>query len=121
MLWIRSSFTAAAVVALFTAAPACSKKQVGGSVNCEVQSREAVVCEVSETKGTDEIEVCWDFQIECGNGTIMNAPRSCQKVKDGGTEKMNIPTAQMTNVDKCGGPAPKATVSNLTINGKAVK
>lgn len=89
-------------------------------VECRTVETPAVECTVTEVKGTMEVEACWDFEVTCGNGAVVTAERTCQKVKDGATENVTIPADKLTGVDKCGGDAPQAKVSNLTLNGKAV-
>jgi hypothetical protein len=91
------------------------------SVNCLTVQGPAVECDVSQTLGKGEVEACWDFEVTCGNGEVVKAPRTCQKVKDGGTAKATIPGDKLANVEKCGGEGPVGKVSNLTLNGKAVE
>jgi hypothetical protein len=105
-----------AVGALFAFA-GCKRENVKVEVLCETVEGPAVNCDVKQTEGKSEIDVCWDFSVTCANGTKVDAPRSCTKVKDGGTTKHVIPGDKLTNVEKCDGE-PKATVSNLTINGE---
>ena len=107
-------------LALFTAA-GCGE-EVNVNIHCITVATPAVECNVTQTVGKGEVEACWDFAVECGNGAVVTAPRTCQKVKDGGTEKVTIPGDVLTGLDKCGGTSPpKATVSNLTLNGKAAE
>ncbi|MDQ3367778.1 MAG: hypothetical protein M3680_20330 [Myxococcota bacterium] len=92
---------------------------VSAHVNCVTTAAPAVECDVQQTKGTSEIEVCWDFAITCANGAVVKAANTCQKVKDGGTTKVTIPADRLDGVDKCGGDQPPTgTLANLTINGK---
>jgi hypothetical protein len=103
------------------AAAACGgdKTKLGAKVDCQVPTPASVECEVKQTAGKQEIEVCWDFSIECRNGAKLTAPNTCQKVKDGGTEKVSIPRSAIDNADSCGGDGPPtAKVANLTIDGK---
>ncbi|MEJ7597545.1 MAG: hypothetical protein WKG01_06510 [Kofleriaceae bacterium] len=97
----------------------CSES-VSAHVNCLTTAAPAVECTVTQSKGKSEIEACWDFSVTCDNGSVVTAPRTCAKVKDGGTEKVTIPGDKLTGIDKCGGskpPTPK--LENLTLNGKA--
>ena len=87
------------------------------SVNCETVAGPAVNCDVKQLEGKKEVEVCWDFSVTCNNGTTVKPPRSCAKVKDGGETKYVIPSDKLAGAEKCDG-GPKATVSNLTIDGK---
>lgn len=98
------------------AATGCESVNV--HVNCQT-TPDAVECTVHQTAGKAEVEACWDFTVTCGNGAKVTAPRTCQKVKDGGTEIVKIPLEKLSGVDKCAGDAPKAELSNLTIDGKA--
>ena len=86
-------------------------------VNCVTVAGPAVDCVVKQTKGKSEVDACWDFAVACGNGTSVVAPRTCQKVKDGGEAKVTIPGDKLPDVEKCD-RADKATLSNLTLNGK---
>jgi hypothetical protein len=96
--------------------PAC--ENVSATVNCVTTAVPSVECEVKETDGKTEVEVCWDFSVTCKNGTKIVPPRSCTKVKDGGAVKYTIPADKLPNVAQCDGE-PKAEMTNLTINGKA--
>jgi hypothetical protein len=96
----------------------CGEK-VAAQVNCVTTAAPAVECDVKQTKGKSEIEVCWDFDATCANGVEVKAPNTCQKVKDGGTVKVTIPADKLAGVDKCGGDKPpQAKMTNMTINGK---
>ena len=106
-----AKFLAAAVFLL----SGCESIKV--SVNCETVAGPAVDCDVKEIEGKKEVEVCWDFQVVCNNGTTVKPPRSCAKVKDGATTKFVIEKEHLEGAEKCDG-GPKATVSNLTIDGK---
>jgi hypothetical protein len=87
------------------------------NIQC-VTSEAAVECDLTQTVGKMEVEACWDFQVTCGNGAVVKAPRMCQKVKDGGTAKATMPSDKLTGRDKCAGDKPTAAISNLTIDGK---
>lgn len=90
------------------------------TVQCVTVETPAVECVVTETEGKAEVEACWDFEVTCGNGAVVKAERTCQKVKDGKSAKVTIPADKLTGVDKCGGDSPTAKVLNLTLNGKSV-
>lgn len=94
---------------------ACGSVKV--SVNCETVAGPAVECEVKQIEGKAEVDVCWDFAVTCNNGTKIQPPRSCAKVKDGGTTHYTIPSDKLKDAEKCDGGA-KAAVTNLTIDGK---
>ncbi|HEU0035540.1 MAG TPA: hypothetical protein VFQ53_33245 [Kofleriaceae bacterium] len=107
-----------ASLALLTSLAGCEQAKV--HVNCVTTAAPAVECEVTQTAGKSEVEACWEFVAECGNGTVVSAPKTCQKVSNGGTAKVTIPGDKLTNVDKCGGDKPpKAKLTNLTLNGQA--
>ncbi len=116
---MKSIFLGAVICGL-VALTGCGER-VNVSVNCVSTADPAVECEVVQKAGTSEVEACWDFFVECANGTVVEAPHTCQKVKDGATVKVKIPGAQLTNLDKCGGKGPpKGKLSNLTLNGTPV-
>jgi hypothetical protein len=106
------------IVVLFAVA-SCGE-QVNVHVACKTTAAPAVECSVEQTAGKSEVEACWDFFAECGNGVVVEAPHWCAKVEGGKTVKVTIPGNKLTNVDKCGGdPAKlKAKMTNMTINGK---
>jgi len=115
---MKKILIASALMTLFGLA-GCGK--TGVSVNCRTTGAPSVECEVKQTQGTSEIEACWDFEATCANGEVVKAPRSCEKLKDGGSAKVEITADKLENLAKCGGEGkPTAKVSNLTINGKAV-
>jgi hypothetical protein len=96
----------------------CGEK-VNVSVDCITTAAPAVECDVKQTKGKTEVEVCWDFSATCENGAVVKAARTCQKVKDGGTVKATITADKLDGIDKCGGTKPPtAKVDNLTLDGK---
>ena len=89
-------------------------------VNCVTTKDSTVECTVQQTSGKAEVEACWDFAVTCPNGTVVKAPRTCQKVSGGGTQKVTVPFDKLTNLDKCGGTGEStAALSNLTLDGKA--
>lgn len=99
-------------------------EEVNVTVNCETvaEPEVAVVCQIKQTKGKSEVEACWDFAVTCANGAVVESPRACVKVKDGGNAEQRTPGANLKNLDKCAGDKPPtAAVSNLTIDGKAAK
>ncbi len=97
----------------------CKGEKVSAHVDCITTAAPAVECEVSQTKGKSEIDVCWDFAVTCANGAVVTAARTCQKVKDGGTAKVTIPADKLVGIDKCGGDKPPTgALSNMTINGE---
>jgi len=111
-------FPSLAVLALVgsTSLVGCSE-QVNVTVQCVTTAEPGVECDLAQVKGKSEVEVCWDFSVTCANGTKIDAPRSCAKVRNGGTTKYKIPGDKLANVDKCDGE-PKASVTNLTLNGE---
>ena len=95
------------------------KEEVLVNVNCVTVEGPAVECELKQTKGKSEVDVCWDFSATCDNGTLVKAARTCGKVKDSGTAKVTIAADKLTDVDKCGGSKPPtAKIENMTLNGK---
>jgi hypothetical protein len=84
-----------ATLALVVALAGC--EQVKVHVNCETTAAPAIECTVQQTAGKSEVEVCWDFELTCANGNKVTAPRTCQKVKDGGTvnhSSIGVPAAK---------------------------
>jgi hypothetical protein len=107
-----------ALLALVLLATGCGEK-VNVSVHCITTAAPAVECDVKQTKGKSEVEVCWDFKATCANGAVVTAERTCQKVKDGATVKTTIPADKLDGVDKCAGDKPPvAVMENMTIDGK---
>jgi hypothetical protein len=94
-----------------------SAGQASAHVNCKVAS-DAVNCDVTETQGTAEIDVCWDFTATCNNGAKLTAPRSCTKVKGGGTTRHSVPLSKLNIRGTCD-RNPKGEMSNMTLNGKS--
>jgi hypothetical protein len=74
-----------------------------------------VKCTVTQTKGTSEMEVCWDFHVTCANAATLDA-HGCGKVEDKGTTNVTIPTDKIKVSGNCDGN-PQAVVQNMTING----
>jgi hypothetical protein len=104
-------------VALVLALGGC--EQVKVNVNCETTAAPAVECTLQQTAGKSEVEVCWDFSLTCANGNKVTAPRTCQKVKDGGSAKVTVPGDKLEGVAKCGGDKPPVgALTNMTIDGK---
>jgi hypothetical protein len=96
----------------------CGEK-VNVHIDCITTAAPAVECELHQTKGKSEVEVCWDFTATCANGAVVTAANTCAKVKDGGTAKATIPGDKLVGIDKCGGDKPPtAKVENMTLNGK---
>ena len=103
---------------LALAAISC-KQEVAASVVCKVVEGPAADCTVTQTKGDAELEVCWDFKVTCQNSATLDA-HGCAKVKDKGTVTHTIPGDKL----KISGPCDtvkEATVSNMTIDGKAAQ
>jgi hypothetical protein len=116
---ILLQITAATAVgaALVVLLPGCQGESVNAHVHCLTAAGPVANCEVTETEGKSEIEVCWDFTVTCKNGTKVEAPKNCAKVHGGGTTKYTIPGNKLKGAEKCDSN-PVANVSNLTINGK---
>jgi hypothetical protein len=101
---------------LALSAAAC-KQEVAANVVCKVVEGPAADCTITQTKGDAEMEVCWDFKVTCQNNSTLEA-HGCAKVKDKGTVPLTIPVDKL----KISGPCDtvkEATVSNMTIDGKA--
>jgi hypothetical protein len=103
-------------LALAMLAAGCTE-HVNATVNCITAAGPVANCDVAETVGSAEIDVCWDFTVTCKNGTKVAALKNCAKVKDGGKTKHVIPSDKLKGAEKCDG-SPVAAVTNLTINGK---
>jgi hypothetical protein len=96
----------------------CKGEDVNVNVDCKTTATPSFVCEVTETKGKSEVDVCWDVSATCANDAVVSAPKTCVKVKDGG--KVTETITELTGFDKCAGDHPPTmTLANLTINGKA--
>ena len=109
-----------ALVVFVLASGACKREIVLANVNCITKDGPLVECTVAQTKGTSEMEVCWDFNVKCANNATLQA-HGCAKVKDGGTVNHNIPADKIKINGVCDSD-PKAEVVNMTINGdKATK
>lgn len=94
------------------------KEEVFVTVNCVTTATPALECELKQTKGKSEVEVCWDFLATCENGAVVKT-HACDKVKDGGTTKTTIAADKLENLDKCKGKTPpQAKIENMTLNGK---
>jgi hypothetical protein len=102
----------------------CRGEEVLVHVDCKTTAEPSIECDVTQTKGKSEVEACWDVSVTCGNGAVVKAPHTCQKVKDGGTAKTTIPGDKLTGFDQCqagSGGGPTAKLENMTINGKPSK
>lgn len=95
----------------------CKGEEVAATVNCKVNEGPSIDCAVVQTKGKSEIEVCWDFFVDCPGGAKLEAERTCQKIKDGGARNVNIPAEKIKITGKCESD-PKPQLVNMTINGK---
>lgn len=98
----------------------CKGEEVRANVNCKVTPIATVKCIVEQSKGTSEVEVCWDFSVACASGATLKAERTCTKVKDGSTESVTVPKENITIEGTCEGDL-TAELVNLTLNGKASK
>lgn len=108
----------AAVIVLFLGSLVGCKEEVNVNVNCMTTATPAVECTLEQNKGKAEVEVCWDFSATCENGTVVKAPRTCGRVKDGGTATVTIPGDKLTDLDKCAGSKPPtAKIENLKLTG----
>lgn len=93
------------------------KEQVLAQVNCEVKAGPVVECTIAQTKGTAEVEVCWDFKVACDSGATLDAARTCAKVSGGKTSNATIPADKLKMTGSCTGEK-KATITNMTLNGQ---
>jgi hypothetical protein len=87
------------------------------NVECNTNNNNQIDCSVTEDKGKNEVETCFDVSAPCKNGSVVTAPRTCSKVKDGGTVKVTIAQDKLVNLDKCDG-AQKMNITNLTLDGQ---
>jgi hypothetical protein len=112
----------AVLCALLLAAAGCKgAEEVYVHVDCVRTTAPAIECVVKQTKGTAEVEACWDISLTCGNGTVVKAPHTCQKIKDGVTRKTTISGDKLMGIDQCqagSGSAPTVKLDNLTLDGK---
>jgi hypothetical protein len=114
------------VLVLFGCLVSCKVEMSAGkgedvkvSVNCATAADLAVDCELNQTAGTAEVEVCFDFSVTCANGAVVKAPRSCGAAAGGKISKLRIPGDKLVGMDKCGGDgAPKAVVENIVVKAK---
>lgn len=106
-------------LALVLGAVGC-KTEVAASVLCEIKEGPVVQCVVTQTKGTPEMEVCWEYKATCGNKATLEAPHSCGKVKDGGKNTVTVHKESLKISGPCEGEVTGA-VTGLTINGEATK
>jgi len=111
--FVAVTTVAAALVVLLAG---CSEN-VKAHVDCVTAVGPVANCDVVETEGKSEVEVCWDFTVTCKNGTKIEAKANCAKVSGGGTTKHVIPGDKLKGSEKCDG-SPVAAVTNLTLNGK---
>ena len=95
----------------------CKGEEVAATVNCKALDGPLVECAVVQTKGKSEIEVCWDFHVDCPGGATLETERTCQKLKDGGARNVTIPAEKIKINGECKSD-PKPALSNMTINGK---
>jgi hypothetical protein len=109
------------VAGLVFAAGAC-KEPVGAHVRCEVLDGLAAACTVKQTKGTAELDVCWDFKVTCHNEATYEPPRNCAKVKDGGSTIATTPKDKIVLRGPNGecDTVKSAIVSNVTVNGETL-
>ena len=115
------SFLRLVLLSALTLTAGCSEK-VNVNVSCVTTAAPAVECDVTQTEGKSEVEVCWDFAVTCGNGAVVKAERTCQKVKDGATVKTTIGADKLTGIADCAGNSPPTgKLENLTINGEVPK
>ena len=105
------------VVLAVLAVAACKGEDVSATVNCKVNEGPSIECAVVQTKGKSEIDVCWDFVLECPGGAKLEAERTCQKIKDGGARNVTIPAEKIKITGKCERD-PRGQLFNMTINGK---
>ncbi len=106
----------AASLALVIASAGCSE-QVHVKVDC-ISTTEGATCTLIQDRGKTEVEVCWDFAVTCGNGSVVSADRACQKVGDGATVEHLITNDKLHGKEQCGGTGPKGALKNITLNGE---
>ncbi len=90
----------ACAVAALLANTGCGK-DVSATINCKVTETTAVDCTVEQTKGTDAIEACWEFNVTCENGATLKTGRTCATVADGKTTSVTIPPDKVTIEGTC--------------------
>ena len=105
-------FTASALLA----STGCNQ-EVAATVNCKVGEGGAVNCTIAQTKGTAEIEVCWDFKVTCESGATLETSKACGTVKDGQTTSTTIPADNITVTGTCD-KVKNAEVTNMSWSAK---
>lgn len=68
-------------------------------VQCEAGAT-GIGCSVRHVAGQDTVNVLWDVEAQCKNGTVVTASGD-QVVEIGQTVGRNISEDQIKNVDKC--------------------
>lgn len=108
------------VIVVALAAVACRQEKVVASVHCEVVSGPAIDCDVRQTKGTTDVEVCWDFKVTCDSGSTLVAPHTCAHVAGGKTTKTTIAGDKLAITGTCTGEK-HATLGTMTVNGETTE
>ena len=103
-------------LAITLAATTACKEQVEATVQCKVNEGPVVDCDITQTKGKAEVEVCWDFNVKCANDATLTANRTCGSVKDGETTPVNIPSDKIKLEGQCQGET-TAEVVNIKLKG----
>lgn len=101
-------------LAITLAATTACKEQVEATVQCKVNAGPVVDCDITQTKGKAEVEVCWDFKVKCANDATLEALGTCGSVKDGQTTAVNISGDKVKLEGECQGET-TAEVVNIKL------
>jgi hypothetical protein len=87
-----------------------------GIINCHncPPPRSGISCTVAHRQGPSPVEVCWDSEIVCRNGSVATA-HACQSVRTGATEHKVIPTSALVGASQCEKPR-ELRVTHLTVS-----
>ncbi len=99
---LERTLVPAAVVVLIAVILGCKGAGPGAqaTVVCTGETA-AVSCVVTHVAGNAAIDVCWDLQFDCANGTNVSGKNFCQTVQPKSTAEKRIPLSDLTNSAKC--------------------
>jgi hypothetical protein len=99
---LERTLVPAAVVVIIAVILGCKRGGPGAqaTVLCTGETG-AVSCVVTHVAGNTAIDVCWDLQFDCANGTNVTGKNFCQTVQPKSTAEKRIPLTDLANSEKC--------------------
>lgn len=98
-------------------APPAAAADLSARVDCGTPGPDGVDCIVKRTAGSGALEACWQLEIVCANGGVMNGSACGSLAANAQRATVNMPVDAFSNQEGCDAPK-SGTVNDLTVTAQ---